>query len=246
MNLLPRIDSIAGRRIIASAKRFNSRIPGRIFGSGSSSNEFLDSNADTDGSAQYQSQNQGQFAKKLDTAPVPSSLAFAEELTQEYTLSAFTGASSSPLSAEAIAVLSEPVPEELIEIKPDGSCYLPEVHYRRILNKAFGISGWSLIPRGPHSMQGNVLSREYALFANGKFISQARGHTTMTGSFQNPALCTEAVRSNALMRCCKDLGIAASLWDNQLMAQWKSRFALRKSISDYQGRQKTIWEKRRE
>ncbi len=221
-----------GRRILSSVK-FSTRIPGKIF------NEFSESITEQDGQSD-------RFQSKKPLIESNSTFAFLEEANQDYNLAAFSGTSISPFSSEIIAALSEPVDEELIEIKPDGSCYLPEVQYRRILNKAFGIGGWSLIPRSPHSIQGNVLSREYALFALGKYISQARGHTTMTGSFQNPALCTEAVRSNALMRCCKDLGVAASLWDNQLMSQWKNRFANRKSVTDYQGRSKTIWEKRRE
>lgn len=213
--------------------RFSSRIPGKLF------NEFSDAPAETESASIDRS-----FTRRPATEQ-SSTFAFAEELNQDYSLASFSGASSVPFNSEITSVLTEPVDEELIEIKPDGSCYLPEVHYRRILSKAFGVGGWSLIPRGPHSMQGNVLSREYALFANGKYISQARGHTSVTGNFQNPALCTEAVRSNALMRCCKDLGIAASLWDNQLINQWKSRYATRKSITDYQGRNKIVWEKRR-
>lgn len=213
--------------------RFSSRIPGKLF------NEFSDAPSETESASIDRS-----FTRRTATEQ-SSTFAFAEELNQDYSLASFSGASSAPFNSEITSVLTEPVDDELIEIKPDGSCYLPEVHYRRILSKAFGVGGWSLIPRGPHSMQGNVLSREYALFANGKYISQARGHTSVTGNFQNPALCTEAVRSNALMRCCKDLGIAASLWDNQLINQWKSRYATRKSITDYQGRNKIVWEKRR-
>lgn len=217
----------------AGRVRFSSRIPGKLF------NEFSDAPAETESTSIDRS-----FTRRPGTEQ-SSTFAFAEELNQDYSLASFSGASSAPFNSEITSVLTEPVDEELIEIKPDGSCYLPEVHYRRILSKAFGVGGWSLIPRGPHSMQGNVLSREYALFANGKYISQARGHTSVTGNFQNPALCTEAVRSNALMRCCKDLGIAASLWDNQLINHWKSRYATRKSITDYQGRNKIVWEKRR-
>jgi len=34
-----------------------------------------------------------------------------------------------------------------IEMKPDGMIYLPEIKYRRILNRAFGPGGWGLAPR---------------------------------------------------------------------------------------------------
>jgi hypothetical protein len=180
-----------------------------------------------------------------EPAQTVAGIAFTEEALQDYSLNSFKNASEVPFGQEIAEILAEPLDEQLIEIKPDGSCYLPEIHYRRILTKAFGIGGWSLIPRGPHSIQGNVISREYALFANGRFLSQARGHTTITGSFQNPAMCTESVRSNSLMRCCKDLGIASSLWDNSVTAQWKAKYAIRKTITDNQGRNKFVWEKKR-
>lgn len=180
----------------------------------------------------------------LEQTQTVADIAFTEEALQDYSLNSFKNASETAFSQEIAGILAEPIDEQLIEIKPDGSCYLPEIHYRRILTKAFGIGGWSIIPRGPHSIQANVISREYALFANGRYLSQARGHATITGSFQNPAMCTESVRSNSLMRCCKDLGIASSLWDNSVTSQWKAKYAIRKSVTDYQGRNKFLWEKK--
>ena len=34
---------------------------------------------------------------------------------------------------------------------------------------------------------------------------------------------TEAVKSNALMRCCKDLGIASELWDPRFIREFKAK-----------------------
>lgn len=241
-------------RSLGSIRTFSAtRVPGRIFGnyeqqqSNQQDSQNFESPATVEGGRRFNN-SQPQLQNQSFDSPASSntaSVAFTEEALQDYSLMAFKDASSTAFSSEIVDILSEPIDEQLIEIKPDGSCYLPEVHYRRILNKAFGIGGWSLIPRGAHSIQANVISREYALFVNGRFISQARGHSTITGSFQNPALCTESVRSNSLMRCCKDLGIASSLWDNGITSQWKAKYAVRKSVTDYQGRTKYIWEKKR-
>lgn len=241
------------RNFGASRSFSTARVPGRIFGnynqqSSQSDVTNFDAPAPVEGGRRYnnpQSQCQSFESPASSSASSPSNVAFTEESLQDYSLMAFKDASSAAFSPEIIDILSDPIDEQLIEIKPDGSCYLPEVQYRRILNKAFGIGGWSLIPRGAHSIQSNVISREYALFANGRYISQARGHSTISGSFQNPALCTESVRSNSLMRCCKDLGIASSLWDYGITSQWKAKNAIRKSVTDYQGRTKYIWEKKR-
>lgn len=68
-----------------------------------------------------------------------------------------------------------------------------------------------MIPRGPHSTVGRVVSREFALFVHGRFVSIARGEQDY---YKDDDLATKAegVKSNALMRCCKDLGIASELW----------------------------------
>ena len=165
----------------------------------------------------------------------------------------FAGLSSSPFSKEAANVLLAPLDPLDVEIKPgeidlpadcaharaDGIVYLPEIspslgsaaatsdapaEYRRILNRAFGPGGWGLAPRGPASVAGKAVSREYALVCLGRcvgplriaadlrsLVSVARGEQT----FFDPsgvATAAEGAKSNALMRCCKDLGVASELW----------------------------------
>ena len=50
----------------------------------------------------------------------------------------------------------------------DGLIYLPEIKYRRILNKAFGPGGWGLAPRSETNVSSKVVSREYALVCLGR------------------------------------------------------------------------------
>lgn len=80
----------------------------------------------------------------------------------------FHGLSSQPFSKEAADVLLAPVPFDDVEVKPDGIIYLPEIKYRRILNKAFGPGGWGLAPRGETIVTGKSITREYALVAHGR------------------------------------------------------------------------------
>ncbi len=63
-----------------------------------------------------------------------------------------------------------PIPFDDVEVKPDGIIYLPEIKYRRILNKAFGPGGWGLAPRGETIVTGKSITREYALVAHGRFV----------------------------------------------------------------------------
>jgi hypothetical protein len=144
----------------------------------------------------------------------------------------YDGISQEPFPKEVAEALTAALTESDVEIKPDGQIYLPEIKYRRVLNRSFGPGGWALQPRGPTSMQDvrngffvflgsfllvfmcshaggsqNTISREYAMFCLGRFVSQARGEQQY---FDSGALtystAAEAAKSNALVRCCKARG----------------------------------------
>lgn len=67
-------------------------------------------------------------------------------------------------------MLLAPISPDDIEVKPEGLIYLPEIKYRRILNKAFGPGGWGLAPRGETIVTGKSVTREYALVAHGRYV----------------------------------------------------------------------------
>ncbi|KAK4110845.1 mitochondrial genome maintenance MGM101 [Canariomyces notabilis] len=134
--------------------------------------------------------------------------------------SSFHGLSTTPFSPETAAVLMQALDPIDIEIKPDGIIYLPEIKYRRILNKAFGPGGWGLAPRGELIVGEKVVTREYALVVHGRFIAQARGECQYFSEETIPTA-GEGCKSNALLRCCKDLGIASELWDPRFIRAFK-------------------------
>ncbi|EPZ33174.1 mitochondrial genome maintenance MGM101 [Rozella allomycis CSF55] len=119
------------------------------------------------------------------------------------------------LSVETLSILQAPVRNEDVRIRRDGIIYLPEIKYRTILIAAFGPGGWSLIARGPLQIVSGVLMRDYALFINGTVNMRMKDMTNAV----------EALRSNALMRCCKDLGIAKELWEDGFVHQFKTQYA---------------------
>jgi hypothetical protein len=80
----------------------------------------------------------------------------------------FHGISATPFAPEIVSVLLEEVNSEDVEIKPDGIVYLPEIKYRRILNKAFGPGGWGLVPRSESIVTPKTVTREYALICHGR------------------------------------------------------------------------------
>ncbi|KAI9719689.1 MAG: hypothetical protein M1828_006122 [Chrysothrix sp. TS-e1954] len=131
----------------------------------------------------------------------------------------FHGLSTDAFAKEISEVLLQPLEMDDIEIKPDGIIYLPEIKYRRILNRAFGPGGWGLAPRGETIVTAKAVTREYALLAQGRLISISRGEQDYFDSDGIPTA-TEGCKSNALMRCCKDLGIASELWDPRFIRKF--------------------------
>ena len=136
----------------------------------------------------------------------------------------YHGLGNAPFSVEAQNILNSSLPDDDIEITPDGLLYLPEIKYRRILNKAFGAGAWGLAPRSETLVQtqefGGLLTREYGLVIHGRLVSIARGEQTFFKE-QGIPTATEGCKSNALMRCCKDLGIASELWDPRFIRKFK-------------------------
>lgn len=153
-----------------------------------------------------------------------SSLAAPDEAATDWSRS-FHGLSASPFPKEAADVLLAPIEPADIEMKPDGLIYLPEIKYRRILNRAFGPGGWGLAPRGETNVSSKIVSREYALVCLGRLVAVARGEA----EYFDPsgiATATESCKSNALMRCCKDLGIASELWDPRFIREFKAKYCV--------------------
>lgn len=107
----------------------------------------------------------------------------------------------------------------------DGLIYLPEIKYRRVLNKAFGPGAWGLAPRSETNVGPKIVSREYALVCQGRLVAIARGEQEYFDPNGIPTA-TEACKSNALMRCCKDLGIASELWDPRFIREFKAKYCV--------------------
>jgi Mitochondrial genome maintenance MGM101 len=149
--------------------------------------------------------------------------------------------SAQPFSPEAAAILLAPISHKDVEIKPDGIIYLPEIKYRRILNKAFGPGGWGLAPRGESLVTGKAVTREYALVAHGRLVSIARGEQDYFSPDGIPTA-TEGCKSNAMMRCCKDLGVASELWDPRWIREFLKEHASEKFVEHQTTKKKRkIW-----
>jgi hypothetical protein len=121
------------------------------------------------------------------------------------------------------------LPDEDHDILPTGEVYVSQVHVRRKLNEVFRPGGWALVPRGPYTREGDTVCREYALVGpGGVFLAEAIGEADYqpNNDRMSYASACEAAKSNALTRCCKDLGIASECWDRRFCEKWKAEFAV--------------------
>ncbi|KAI3483466.1 hypothetical protein L1887_53693 [Cichorium endivia] len=147
----------------------------------------------------------------------------------------FAGLGERSFSKEAVDVLMGPINESDIEIKPDGLIYLPEIKYRRILNRAFGPGGWGMAPRSETNVGQGIVSREWVLICQGRFVATARGEQEFFKPSGVPTA-SEGAKSNALMRCCKDLGVSSELWDPRFIRQFRKKHCLEVWAQDTAGK----------
>ena len=156
----------------------------------------------------------------------------------------YSGVATVTMTPDQLTTLRRKLPNEAYDILPTGEVYVSQVHYRRLLNEVFGPGAWALVPRGRYEMQGNTICREYALVGpGGRFISEAIGEAEYqpNNARMSYASACEAVKSNALTRCCKDLGIASECWERRWTEAWKAEHAVsvwRKGQSKPQWRRK--------
>ncbi|KAH9855056.1 mitochondrial genome maintenance MGM101-domain-containing protein [Lenzites betulinus] len=188
-----------------------------------------------------ESQNSGPPAEFTDSAAIGGS---PRDPTHPDWSRSYFGLSTQPFPKEVSDVLMTPVDPLDVEIKPDGLIYLPEIKYRRVLNRAFGPGGWGLAPRSETNVGPRVVSREYALVCLGRLVGIARGEQEYFDPNGIPTA-TEACKSNALMRCCKDLGIASELWDPRFIREFKAKYCVEIFAEDTRTKKKKkLWRRK--
>jgi len=74
-----------------------------------------------------------------------------------------------------------------------------------------------------------------------RLVSVARGEQDYFSPDGIPTA-TEGCRSNALVRCCKDLGIASELWDPRYIRNFKAKYTREVFVEHVVNKRKTkIW-----
>ncbi|CAD6585653.1 MAG: hypothetical protein CYPHOPRED_003166 [Cyphobasidiales sp. Tagirdzhanova-0007] len=224
----------AGAVLAARQRYAGAAVAAQMRWSTSSAWDFVSSSSSSPSPSPPSSKNaSSSSATSPDTLPIPAPSAVLPSAQPAFDAPnptpslhdwsrSFHGLASEAFPSDVISALLAPLSDLDVEIKPDGLLYLPEIKYRRILNRSFGPGAWGLAPRSETNVGSKVVSREYGLVCLGRLVGVARGEQEYFDPSGVPTA-TEGCKSNALMRCCKDLGIASELWDPRYIRDFKAK-----------------------
>lgn len=190
------------------------------------------------------------MGKELAESQAPSSEDAVDNLPDRLTedkIDIFRGIAAAPVADEQWQILKRQVEADDVEIRPDGLIYLPEIKYRRVLNETFRPGGWSLMPLSKPEIMGNSVTWAFALYVDGRYFATAVGEKEYFADNPNMsyATCAESAKSNAMMRCCKDLGIASDLWNPVFIRGWKKKYTVEVWCENKKtNKRKKLWRKK--
>ncbi len=160
----------------------------------------------------------------------------------------YYGISDADITEKENAVLSEPLDENIVEIRPDGIIYVPQEAYRAILNKAFGRGKWAVKEK---SVRNSTIDKKVffngILYIKGKFIAEDTGEQSYEESksyVMSFATAKTAAKSDFITRACKDLGVYSKLWNPEFIRDWRERNAEQVECLDKANKRKVIWRRK--
>lgn len=142
----------------------------------------------------------------------------------------FSAGSRLVLTAEEEAILLADVPIDEIQVKHNkaGTIFVHWTFYAKRLNRVFHVGQWVCqpVPGSAYSKIGKQINREFALYIRGNAIAGAMGNCDYIESNQEMSYAdaAEGCRGNALMRCCKQIGIALELWDKRFARKFREEY----------------------
>lgn len=152
---------------------------------------------------------------------------------------AYSKASMLETTPDEDKILDEPFPESDYSIKPTGEVYLPHIHARKRLTKAFHRK-WAIIIIGDPQLDRDksMVYVKVVLKVKGCYVGYAVGGQKYTGDMNARMTYDDAVEgaiSNALNRICgkSALGLGSNAWDHDWAEAWKRKYAYKANDSKW-------------
>lgn len=158
----------------------------------------------------------------------------------------YPGVASKPFPAEAQKVLNKDFTWDEIEITPDGRMYAPGKRFSDRLDQAFGQGAWALVRQTKWEILHNQAMATFHLYVDGRYVAEATGgqayHPTNDNMSYDDAI--EGATTNALMRCCKKIGVGRNLWDPNFRRSWRKQYAKQFwAKNENTGKTKVMWKR---
>ncbi|MHA2265834.1 MAG: hypothetical protein ACXAEN_25870 [Candidatus Thorarchaeota archaeon] len=173
-------------------------------------------------------------------APEPEPMDFIAPMVQNF----LDTAGKLVLTDDERKALTEPIPPEEIEIRPDGLIF-PGWHWcADRMDAVFGPGMWVLTPLSmpKYVKRQELIFAPFALHIRGNFVGYAIGEQKYqpTNATMTYGDACEGAKSNALLRLCKPLipGMRR-MWNQRFIAEWKATYA-----ETYMGIKKTEWRRK--
>lgn len=172
------------------------------------------------------------------------------EPESNFSIEVYSGASTLQLTEEESRKLSARFEDDEIEIRPDGFLYVPQALIRQRLNKVIGAGAWSIVLLREKIEQltekSNKLYFDGAMMIRGKFVARSIGEASYftTNQNQSRASALEAAKSDCMVRCVKDLGIALEVYEPAFCRKWQKQFAIKVWVKEPNRDKKTLWRRR--
>lgn len=145
----------------------------------------------------------------------------------------FVGMSEGPLSEDVLTLLRTPPLPADIRIKRDGSLYVLSSFYPDLLNRTFGVGGWNIIPISEPTFIQNqdgskIVTREFGLYFLGRFMVMGVADGPLyhnVGYKSGLSYAFEFAKREALAFCCKELGMAKNIYEEEFVKKWRDENA---------------------
>jgi hypothetical protein len=145
----------------------------------------------------------------------------------------YINASTLSLTTEENQKLMAPFADDEYEIRPDGFIYIPQALIKRRLNEVLGVGQWALVKINDRFEEKKAgvyrIFFDGALMIRGVFASRSVGESMYneTNPNQSWASALEAAKSDTIVRCCKDLGIASEVHQPAFVRAWQKKNAVK-------------------
>lgn len=169
-------------------------------------------------------------------APVP---AIAEE-APELPAPVFQGAGELVLAPSDAEALSAPFEMADINVKPtkQGEVYIGHQVLAARMNTVLGIGQWALVPAWPeHKMEADNMHMAYDLTIRGHWITRAIGGMKYqpNNDRMDYSDALEGVRSSALKRAAKHLGVGLECWSRSFCEKFRAEHCIRVNVQGNRG-----------